>query len=96
MAPGREVVVSDLPPELHSSSPGEPISGDWARSLRAYIQEHLDSGGANLLDATEPTFEKTLIDMALTHTSGHKQEAAKLIGYARNTLSQKISKYKIA
>lgn len=96
MAPGREVVVSDLPPELHRESQSDPISSDWARSLRAYIQEHLDNGGANLLDATQPMFEKTLIDMALTHTSGHKQDAAKLIGYARNTLSQKISKYKIA
>ena len=95
MAPGREVLLSDLPPELHDARPSEQISSDWAGSLRAYIQEHLDNGGANLLDVTQPMFEKTLIDMALSHTSGHKQEAAKLIGYARNTLSQKISKYNI-
>ncbi|MCY3857312.1 MAG: nitrogen regulation protein NR(I) [Gammaproteobacteria bacterium] len=95
MAPGREVVVSDLPPELHVESRNDQISSDWSSSLRAYIQEHLDNGGANLLDVTQPMFEKTLIDIALNHTSGHKQEAAKLIGYARNTLSQKINKYNI-
>ncbi|MCE2406530.1 MAG: nitrogen regulation protein NR(I) [Pseudomonadales bacterium] len=95
MAPGREVVLSDLPPELHAGVQPDQISSDWSRSLRAYIQEHLDSGGKHLLDATQPVFERTLIDMALAHTSGHKQEAAKLIGYARNTLSQKINKYKI-
>ena len=95
MAPGREVLVSDLPPELHPAIASDPISSDWASSLRAYIQEHLDNGGADLLDVTQPMFEKTLINMALSHTSGHKQEAAKLIGYARNTLSQKISKYNI-
>ena len=95
MAPGREVVVSDLPPELHPASGTTEISSDWVGSLRAFIQEYLDRGSTNLLEATQPMYERTLIDMALTHTSGHKQEAAKLIGYARNTLSQKISKYKI-
>ena len=96
MAPGREVVVSDLPPELYAADKPEHISSDWTRSLRAYIQEHLDNGGKDLLSATQPMFESTLIDLALAHTSGRKQDAAKLIGYARNTLSQKIAKYKLA
>ena len=96
MAPGREVVVSDLPPELHAENGVTEISSDWVRSLRAFLKEHLDTGGVNLLDATQPMYERTLIEMALAHTSGHKQEAAKLIGYARNTLALKISKYKIA
>lgn len=96
MAPGREVVVSDLPPELHADQTTVSISNDWISSLQVFVKEYLHNGGANLLEATQPQFDKTLINVALAHTSGNKQEAAKLIGYARNTLSQKMAKYKIA
>ncbi len=95
MAPGREVVVSDLPPELHDQEPTVPISSDWVGSLRTYLQDFVNDGGINLVGATQPLFERALIDIALKHTSGRKQEAAKLLGYARNTLAQKMAKYQI-
>lgn len=98
MAPGREVFIADLPPELHTEEPKLPasISKDWVKSFRAYVQEYLRDGGSSLLQETQPNFEKTLINETLLHTEGRRQEAAKLIGYARNTLAQKMSKYKIA
>lgn len=93
MAPGREVVVSDLPPELHEIDSKTDISTDWATSLRAWLDHHIETGGKDLLEATQMDFEKTLIQVALDLTEGHKQDAAKLIGYGRNTLTQKMNKY---
>ncbi|MCG8371785.1 MAG: nitrogen regulation protein NR(I), partial [Proteobacteria bacterium] len=43
-----------------------------------------------LLDAALPEFEKTLIELALARTNGHRQEAARLLGWGRNTLTRKI------
>lgn len=40
-------------------------------------------------DALEEA-ESTLIEAALQFTNGHRQRAAKLLGYGRNTLSRKI------
>jgi two-component system, NtrC family, nitrogen regulation response regulator GlnG len=37
-----------------------------------------------------PAFETTLINAALKATQGHKQEAAKLLGWGRNTLTRKL------
>ena len=47
-------------------------------------------GGRPLLDEALPQFEKTLIRVALKHTQGHRQAAAKLLGWGRNTLTRKL------
>ena len=37
-----------------------------------------------------PEFEKTMIEVALGKTMGKRNEAAKLLGWGRNTLTRKI------
>ena len=37
-----------------------------------------------------PEFERTLIRVALRKTEGGRQEAAKLLGWGRNTLTRKL------
>jgi two-component system nitrogen regulation response regulator GlnG len=37
-----------------------------------------------------PEFEKALIELALARTNGHRQEAAKMLGWGRNTLTRKM------
>jgi len=58
--------------------------GEWARQRAA------ESGGKALLDDALPEFERTLIRVALAHTRGHRQEAARLLGWGRNTLTRKM------
>jgi two-component system nitrogen regulation response regulator GlnG len=43
-----------------------------------------------LLDVALPEFERTLIRVALARTGGHRQDAAKLLGWGRNTLTRKL------
>jgi two-component system nitrogen regulation response regulator GlnG len=43
-----------------------------------------------LLDEAQPQLERVLIRAALKRTKGHRQEAAKLLGWGRNTLTRKL------
>ena len=99
MSPGKVIHLDDLPPELlqrsredglHSTEAGEAASGDWADSLRDWVESALRGGRRDLLDQIVPRFERTLIETALAHTHGKRQEAAALLGWGRNTLTRKI------
>jgi two-component system nitrogen regulation response regulator GlnG len=43
-----------------------------------------------LLTTALPEFEKALIRAAMIRARGHRQEAARLLGWGRNTLARKI------
>jgi len=45
---------------------------------------------ADLLGEVIPKIEVVMIQAALKHTGGHRQNAAKLLGWGRNTLTRKI------
>lgn len=90
MASGREINVSDLPPELHSEPALKKSELDWDQSLRNYLNQAFTSGEHTILNDLLPCFERTVIDAALTHTGGKRREAAELLGWGRNTLTRKI------
>ena len=48
------------------------------------------AGGEPLLDAALPEFERTLIRVALARSEGRRQDAAKVLGWGRNTLTRKM------
>ncbi|MCC6134990.1 MAG: nitrogen regulation protein NR(I) [Candidatus Contendobacter sp.] len=91
MASGREVHLEDLPVELRERPP-TPTSGgsDWEAALRLWASQNLARGEQKLLDTALPNFERVLIRAALEQTGGHRQEAARLLGWGRNTLTRKI------
>ena len=90
VAAGQEITKSDVP----LTSPGEGESGantDWSRGLARWAQMHLAADPQRpLLEEALPAFERTLIQAALGHARGRRQEAAKLLGWGRNTLTRKI------
>ena len=89
MAPGREVHVEDLPPELDDA--GQTPDGDWLQLLGAWARDKLAGGEASILDEALPAFERTMIRTALAHSGGRKGDAAKLLGWGRNTLTRKLA-----
>ncbi|HEY5789553.1 MAG TPA: nitrogen regulation protein NR(I) [Gammaproteobacteria bacterium] len=89
MASGREVHLEDLPPELHGAADA-PVDVDWLAGLRQWAQQRLASGEGGVLDQALPAFERVLIETALAQTGGHRQEAARRLGWGRNTLTRKI------
>jgi len=92
MAPGQRIDVADLPPEVREApSPmGEAGNPDWQQALDRELSQALARGERNVGDRLEQEFEKTLIRRALTHTGGHRMEAAAWLGWGRNTLTRKI------
>ncbi|MGI2153950.1 nitrogen regulation protein NR(I) [Shewanella oncorhynchi] len=94
MASGQEILPQDLPPELLK----DPVSvthtakgsQDWQSALTEWIDQKLSEGNSDLLTEVQPAFERILLETALRHTQGHKQEAAKRLGWGRNTLTRKL------
>jgi two-component system nitrogen regulation response regulator GlnG len=95
MAAGREVLLSDLPPELQEEddSKEQRGNGDWQHMLRRWSERELKMGRQDILAQALPEFERTMIATALAHTGGRKKDAALLLGWGRNTLTRKLQEY---
>ncbi len=91
MAPGQEVHMDDLPPELRETFTATSGTNDnWQKALERWADNRLVSGDHDLLDSAVPDFERIMIRSALRRTGGRRQDAAKLLGWGRNTLTRKI------
>jgi two-component system nitrogen regulation response regulator GlnG len=90
MASGSEIHPEDLPPELKARDGGEESSLDWEDGLKRWTERQLSAGKDNLLDEALPRLEKIMLDAALRYTGGRRQDAARLLGWGRNTLTRKI------
>ncbi len=88
MAAGNEIQPDDLPRELRDATPADTT--DWEAQLRRWAQSRLDEGNTGLVGVTTERVERVLIELALSRTAGHRQEAAHLLGWGRNTLTRKI------
>lgn len=98
MASGQEIKPADFPPELIAAKEtvkGEALENDWTVLLATWADEQLLVGGNDILDQALVQFEKVLLDRALHHTQGHKQEAARRLGWGRNTLTRKLKELNI-
>jgi two-component system nitrogen regulation response regulator GlnG len=90
MAPGQTIRIEDLPSEL-SSEDGQVTTQDgWRAGLKHLIEQKLAHGESNILETLNPEFERILLQAALAHTGGRKQEAAVRLGWGRNTLTRKL------
>jgi two-component system, NtrC family, nitrogen regulation response regulator GlnG len=95
MASGKEIQAEDLPPELSAGSVEQGRDEPWETVFRRWARQSLKQGQGALLDQALPAFEQILIQTALEHTGGRRQEAARLLGWGRNTLTRKIKELKL-
>jgi two-component system nitrogen regulation response regulator GlnG len=89
-APGREIKSEDIPADLGGAPTPSKLQDEWTRQLTSWAEKRLTSGGSPLLDDALPEFERTLIRAALRKAEGGRQEAARLLGWGRNTLTRKL------
>ncbi|CDH33979.1 nitrogen regulation protein NR(I) [Xenorhabdus bovienii] len=100
MAASKEVLVQDLPADLIEHPTTEQIEDlpasrsalpeHWPQQLAEWAQNALKEGRTDLLSDALPLLERTLLNCALEYTNGHKQEAARLLGWGRNTITRKL------
>ncbi len=97
MAPGNEIGVNDLPDAIRQGATSESaVEADdqllsrWTSDLSRWAEARLKAGDEDLLATAGPAFERTLLQAALAFTGGHKQKAAGLIGWGRNTVTRKL------
>ncbi len=95
MASGNEIHREDLPPELGVSQEAGATEVNWESGLKRWANRRLSAGAQDLLGDAVPRFEKIMIDAALRYTGGRRQDAAKLLGWGRNTLTRKIKEHGI-
>jgi two-component system nitrogen regulation response regulator GlnG len=93
MASSTEVQVEDLPPELRANADESLASGGWEDALEQWAGLRLAAGESGILDEALPRFEQIMIETALRYSGGHRQDAAKLLGWGRNTLTRKIKEH---
>ncbi len=93
MAAGKDVHLDDLPPELLSTRSPEmgPVVETWQEVFQNWVDQRLKRGDRNIARDAIESAEGILIITALQATRGRRQEAAKLLGYGRNTLTRKIA-----
>ena len=89
-APGSVITAADIPTELGGGDATTRSGQEWTRSLASWVEGRLSAGETGLLETALPDFEKTLIRIALRQTGGHRQQAARLLGWGRNTLARKM------
>jgi two-component system nitrogen regulation response regulator GlnG len=89
-APGREIKVEDIPADLGGAAGAANLQDEWTRQLTQWAEKRLAAGETPLLDDALPEFERTLIRAALRQAQGGRQEAARLLGWGRNTLTRKL------
>ena len=105
MSSSKEILVQDLPPELLQLTVPKNISRqeisiqdgnqmqkniDWQYQLEQWAKEALLAGKVGILTEAVADVERILLNCALNFTRGHKQDAAHLLGWGRNTLTRKL------
>ena len=87
---GQEITLADFPSEPGFTAYGA-AQADWTSALAEWAESRIASSQREpLLAEALPEFERTLIRTALRQAEGRRMEAARLLGWGRNTLTRKI------
>ena len=97
MAPGQVISVTDLPVGMAAERDADagPSASGWQLLLEETVQHKLTLGQNAILAEVGPQFERVLLRTALAFTRGRKQEAARRLGWGRNTLTRKLKELDI-
>ena len=95
MGSGKEILIGDLPPELLDGVTEAPAGADWEDQLQRWAERRLAAGDVGILDDAVARLEQVMITTALRFSRGRRQDAARLLGWGRNTLTRKIKEHEM-
>ncbi len=92
LAPGETVSARELRLHFDLSGPAAPSGGEtrWTTELSAVVQAALAGDAPGIHALLRERFDQVLLETALTHSGGHRQQAARSLGLGRNTLTRKL------
>ena len=90
MASSNEIRMQDLPAEMLKDEMSIEDTSDWQSLLTEWVEREISKGDKPVLEYALPIFESVMIKAAMRKSGGKRQEAAKLLGWGRNTLTRKI------
>ena len=90
MSSGSEVTLEDLPKELLNEVDELENIKSWEDILELWILKSYNNKSINISKDIDIAYEKILIKSSLKLSNGNKTEAAKILGWGRNTISNKI------
>lgn len=77
---------------IHKQQPKTELT-PWQEQIQSTIMAEYHQGNTQVLAQLQQEFEQFLVDNALQLSQGHKQKAAKLLGWGRNTLTRKLQQW---
>jgi two-component system nitrogen regulation response regulator GlnG len=89
MAPGDSISARDLKSLFRNAAP-TPGPTDWTRALALAVESALAGDDGDIHARLRERFDAVLLETALAHTHGHRQQAAHKLGLGRNTLTRKL------
>ena len=90
MAPGETITAFDLQGVLTHATAGATHAMEWDQALAVWAQGRLVEGAEGLHAEARELFDRTLLEVALQFTQGHRAEAATRLGVGRNTVTRKL------
>ena len=90
MSTGSEVTLEDIPKELLEEKDIVENNKNWEDILELWILKNYNNKSTNISKEIDSAYEKILIKASLKLSNGNKTEAAKILGWGRNTIANKI------
>ena len=90
MSASNEIRPQDLPDDIRDSEGVSSRSINWETQLNAWARQQLADKQTDLINNAQEKLEAVLITAALESAGGKRTEAARLLGWGRNTLTRKI------
>ncbi len=67
----------------------------WQEQIQRTMLAEYHQGNQTIFTELQKDFEQFMVEQALTICQGHKQKAAKLLGWGRNTLTRKLQSWQL-
>ena len=90
MSPDDTIKLGDLPDNIFKKEKGKSSENGWEMNLEKWILNRFDSNSKNISKEIDSIYNSILIKSSLKISKGNKTEAAKILGWGRNTISNKM------
>ena len=90
MSPDDTIKLDDLPNNIFNKEKEKSSENGWEMNLEKWILNRFDSNSKNISKEIDSIYNSILIKSSLKMSKGNKTEAAKILGWGRNTISNKM------